>query len=157
MLMKIKSSTVLGIMLAVAVATPALVVSAEPSSASPPPFKYGLYVHFDISTFAGYRGPEAKDIGAVTTERYAPTGLDVAGWARTAKQAGMDCAVLTVKHEAGFCLWDAADYDYDVAGSPVKTDVLAEFISACNAEALLRGVVRTGQSGGIKICLRHGQ
>jgi alpha-L-fucosidase len=133
-----KSCAVLGIALAAAVATPLIIVNAEPTASGPAPFKYGLYVHFDISTFAGYRG--AKDIGHVPPERYAPTGLDVAGWVRTAKQAGMDCAVLTVKHEAGFCMWDAADYDYDVASSPVKTDVVAEFISACKAEGILPGI-----------------
>jgi RNA polymerase sigma factor (sigma-70 family) len=137
-LMYKKSCAVLGIALAAAVAVPLIVVKAGQTDAGPPPFKYGLYLHFDISTFAGYRG--AKDIGHVAPGRYAPTRLDVAGWVRTAKQAGMDCAVLTVKHEAGFCLWDADDYDYDVASSPVKTDVVAEFISACKAEGILPGI-----------------
>jgi alpha-L-fucosidase len=97
-----------------------------------------LYVHFGIATFAGYQG--VGDSGHPPAERYAPTGLDVAGWVRTAKRAGMDCAVLTVKHEAGFCLWDADNYDYDVAASPVKTDVVAEFLSACKAEGILPGI-----------------
>jgi hypothetical protein len=135
-----KSCAVLGIALAAAIATPLIVAKAEPTPAGPPPFKYGLYVHFDISTFAGYQGAAAKDIGHMPPERYAPTGLDVVGWVRTAKRAGMDCAVLTVKHEAGFCLWDADDYDYDVASSPVKTDVVAEFISACKAEGIMPGI-----------------
>jgi alpha-L-fucosidase len=80
------------------------------------------------------------DIGHAPSESYAPTGLDVAGWIRTAKQAGMDCAVLTVKHEAGFCLWDADNYDYDVAGSPAKTDVVAQFMAACKAEGIKAGI-----------------
>ena len=52
----------------------------------------------------------------------------------------MDCAVLTVKHEAGFCLWDADNYDYDVAGSPVKTDVVAQFMAACKAQGIKPGI-----------------
>lgn len=127
-------------MLAAAIAAPAIVVNAQPASDSPPPFKYGLYVHFDISTFAGYQVGGTTNTGHVPPERYAPTSLDVAGWIRTAQQAGMDCAVLTVKHEAGFCMWDAADYDYDVASSPVKTDVLAAFITACKAGGIIPGI-----------------
>ena len=133
-----KSSAVLGIALAAAVAAPFIVAKAEPTPAGPPPFQYGLYVHFGISTFAGYRGATAT--GDAPAERYAPAGLDVAGWIRTAKQAGMDCAVLTVKHEAGFCLWDADNYDYDVANSPVKTDVVAEFMAACKTEGIMPGI-----------------
>jgi RNA polymerase sigma factor (sigma-70 family) len=133
-----KSYAVLGIALAAAVAVPFIVAKADPTPAGPPPFKYGLYVHFGISTFTGYQG--AVDIGHAPSESYAPTGLDVAGWIRTAKQAGMDCAVLTVKHEAGFCLWDADNYDYDVAGSPAKTDVVAQFMAACKAEGIKAGI-----------------
>jgi serine/threonine protein kinase len=100
--------------------------------------KYGLYIHFDISTFAGYIG--AKDLGKVPAERFAPSALDVRGWARTAKEAGMTFAVLTAKHEAGFCLWPAKDYDYSVASSPVKTDIVADFIAACKDEGIVPGV-----------------
>jgi RNA polymerase sigma factor (sigma-70 family) len=132
-----KTCAVLGIAL-VAAAAPLILAQTEPTPAGPPPFQYGLYVHFGIATFAGYQG--VGDSGHPPAERYAPTGLDVAGWVRTAKRAGMDCAVLTVKHEAGFCLWDADNYDYDVAASPVKTDVVAEFLSACKAEGILPGI-----------------
>ena len=134
--------SVLSIMTFAVVSISLIVVQAgQVAAPQADPYKYGLYIHFDISTFAGYKGDKDKDIGRVPIERYAPTGgLDVRGWARTAKQAGMDFAVLTAKHEAGFCLWDCADYDYDVAGSPVKTDVLAEFISACKAEGISPGI-----------------
>lgn len=131
--------SVIGAAMIAAVAIPLIIAQAEQAAApESQPFKYGLYVHFDISTFAGYKG--AKDIGRVPPERYSPTSLDVQGWVRAAKQAGMDFAVLTAKHEAGFCLWDCADYDYDVANSPNKTDVVAEFISACKAEGVSPGV-----------------
>ena len=113
----------------------ALAIRSEPDLAS---LKYGLHIHFGISTFAGYVG--AKDLGRVPLERFAPTGLDVRGWARTAKEAGMTFAVLTVKHEAGFCLWPCRGYEYTIAASPVKTDILAAFIQACNAEGILPGV-----------------
>ena len=97
--------------------------------------KYGLYIHFGTATFAnpGEKGP-------VPAERFAPTELDVKSWAHIAKEAGMQFAVLTAKHESGFCLWDSADYDYDITHSPVKTDIIADFIAACNAEGIAPGV-----------------
>lgn len=115
-----------------------VVESQETISTKVDSFKYGLYLHFDISTFAGYIG--AENIGRALPERYAPTNLDVRSWIRMAKQAGMDFAVLAVKHEAGFCLWDSKDYDYDVASSPVKTDVVAQFVNACKVEGIKPGV-----------------
>ncbi len=97
--------------------------------------KYGLYIHFGMPTFAN-----PGEQGAIPAERFAPTALDVKSWAREAKDAGMTFAVLTAKHESGFCLWDSADYDYDIAHSPVKTDLIANFVAACNAEGIAPGV-----------------
>ncbi|MEA3226194.1 MAG: alpha-L-fucosidase, partial [Planctomycetota bacterium] len=71
---------------------------------------------------------------------YAPTDLDVRQWVRTARQAGMKYAVLTAKHTLGHCLWDSEDYDYDVATSTDTTDVVAEFMAACNAESIRPGI-----------------
>jgi alpha-L-fucosidase len=97
--------------------------------------KYGLYIHFGIATFAG-----AGEKGGIPAERFAPTALDVRGWVRSAKEAGMTFAVLTAKHESGFCLWDSKDYGYDIAGSPFKRDIIAEFVAACKAEGIVPGV-----------------
>jgi hypothetical protein len=106
------------------------------------PLRYGLYVHFDITTFgdAPYQGTKTPNIGSLPATRFAPTALDVRQWARVARQAGMSFAILTAKHESGFCLWPAKDYDYSVAQSPVKTDILADFIAACKAEGLIPGI-----------------
>ncbi|HEX7618751.1 MAG TPA: alpha-L-fucosidase, partial [Verrucomicrobiae bacterium] len=72
--------------------------------------------------------------------RFAPASLDVQSWAHAAKQAGMTYAVLTAKHESGFCLWDSPDYSYDVGNSPFKGDIIGDFIAACNAEGIAPGV-----------------
>lgn len=109
---------------------------------NPPPDelpKYGLYLHFGLSTFSGY-DRKSKDMGRVPPEKFAPTEIDARGWARTAKQAGMDYAVLTVKHEDGFCLWPAKDCDYHIGHSPVKSDIVGDYIAACNAEGITPGV-----------------
>jgi hypothetical protein len=51
----------------------------------------------------------------------------------------MTFAVLTVKHESGFCLWNCADYDYHVGKSPFKGDIIGDFIAACEAEGIIPG------------------
>jgi alpha-L-fucosidase len=40
---------------------------------------------------------------------------------------------------SGFCLWDSEGYDYDVAASGNKTDVVAEFMEACKEYGLRPG------------------
>jgi len=92
--------------------------------------KYGMFLHFGISTFEGAEHSR----GQAPSTTYAPTQLDVRQWIQTARQAGMKYAVLTAKHVGGHCLWDSSNYDYDVATSGDKTDVVAEFMKACKEE-----------------------
>ena len=82
----------------------------------------------------------AGEKGQLPVERFAPTSLNVKTWAHAAKEAGMTFAVLTAKHESGFCLWDSQGYDYDIAHSPFKGDIIGDFIAACKAEGILPGV-----------------
>ena len=110
--------------------------AADTPKADFPIPQYGLYIHFGMPTFAK---PGQK--GQIPASQFAPpAALDVRSWAHTAKEEGMTFAVLTVKHESGFCLWDSADYDYDVGNSPFKGDIIGDFIAACNAEGILPGV-----------------
>ena len=99
-------------------------------------FRYGMFIHYGMSTFTGdYRTSKGSAPAA-----YAPTDLDVRQWIRTARQAGMKYAVLTAKHTLGHCLWDSEDYDYDVAESTDKTNVVGEFMEACRAESIKPGI-----------------
>lgn len=97
--------------------------------------KYGLYIHYGMDTFrhAGEKGP-------LPAERFAPTSVNVKSWARAAAQAGMTFAVLTAKHESGFCLWSSQAGDYELAHSGFKGDLIADFIAACKAEGIAPGV-----------------
>ncbi len=103
-------------------------------AADAPELKYGLYIHFGISTFA-----QPGERGEIPAARFAPVSVNAASWARLARESGMTFAVLTVKHESGFCLWPSADYDYDISQSPFKGDIIGDFIAACNAEGILPG------------------
>jgi len=110
-------------------------VALKLSAADATNLKYGLYIHYGMDTFR-----EAGEKDQLPVERFAPASIDVTSWARAAKGAGMTFAVLTAKHESGFCLWDSKDNGYDIAHSPVKGDLIADFIAACKAEGILPGV-----------------
>jgi alpha-L-fucosidase len=89
--------------------------------------QFGVSFHFSMNTFTG----NDYDTGAAPASTYNPTELDVRQWIRVARDLGAAYAVLTAKHMCGFCLWDSADYDYDVAASGNTTDVVEAFVAAC--------------------------
>jgi alpha-L-fucosidase len=97
--------------------------------------RYGMFIHFGMATFTedefGFKSSPAS--------AYNPTKLDVDGWIRVARDAGMKYAVLTTKHCTGHCLWPSAYTDYDVESSPVKTDVVGAFVKACRRYGLKPG------------------
>ena len=86
-----------------------------------------------MNTFAGAE----YDNGKMPAESFNPTNPDVDQWIRTARDAGMKYAVLTAKHTGGFCLWDSKvtwkgkEYDYDIASSGYKKDIVAQFMESC--------------------------
>ena len=53
---------------------------------------------------------------------------------RTLKDAGFQMLIVTAKHHDGFCIWNSAYTDYDVAATSYKDgqgDILAELSAAC--------------------------
>jgi hypothetical protein len=112
-----------------------ITANAAPQDAN---LKYGLCIHYGMPTFMN-----KGENGQLPAERFAPPPALhklVRNWARTAKEMGMTFAVLTAKHESGFCLWPAKDYDYSISQSPYNGDILREFIEACKAEDIAPGV-----------------
>ncbi len=93
---------------------------------------YGMFIHFGINTFID---AEWSD-GTVPVDVYHPAKLDPDQWVRTAKEAGFRYVLLITKHHDGFCLWDSKYTDYDVASSPVKTDVVKAVADACKKYGL---------------------
>lgn len=89
--------------------------------------KYGMFIHFGMSTFAG----DEYGHTPVPSKAYAPTKLDVDQWISVARDAGMKYAVLTAKHCYGHCLWPSEWTDYDVTTSSCTTDVVEAFVQAC--------------------------
>ena len=97
--------------------------------------RFGVSFHFSTPTFTG----DDYDVGAKPASVYNPAHLDVRQWIRVAHELGANYAVLTAKYMSGFCLWDSKGYDYDVAASGNKTDVVAAFVAACKEFGLRPG------------------
>jgi len=97
---------------------------------------YGMFIHFGINTFNEIEWSNGK----LPASSYNPTALDVDQWIQTAREAGFRHVVLTTKHVDGFCLWDSNYTDYDVASSPVKTDIVAEVAKACKKYGVQLGI-----------------
>ena len=97
---------------------------------------YGMFIHFGLNTFNEIEWSK----GDLPPSSYNPTELDCDQWVRTAKEAGFRYVILITKHHDGFCLWDSKYTDYDVASSPVKTDVVSEVAKACKKYGIKLGL-----------------
>lgn len=99
--------------------------------------KYGMFIHFGLTTFEGI---DECGSGSFPAERFDPTELDIAGWAKLAKESGMNYAVLTAKHVDGFCLWPSRFTEYSVKNSPCQVDVVGEFVREFRKQGLKVGL-----------------
>lgn len=93
---------------------------------------YGMFISYGINTFTDQEWSD----GTVPASTYNPTELDCDQWVKVARDAGFRYVLLTTKHHDGFCLWDSKYTDYDVASSPVKTDIVDEVSKACKKYGL---------------------
>jgi len=81
--------------------------------------------------------------GYPSPSEFNPGGtIDTDAWADAAVSAGMTYGVLTVKHVAGFCLWDSKYTTYDVMhpDCPYKQDLVAQFIKSFKSRGLKVGL-----------------
>lgn len=98
--------------------------------------QYGMFIHFGINTFSGQEWTD----GTLKPETYNPTKLDTDQWVKAARDAGMTYVILITKHHDGFCLWDSSHTSYDVASSPVKTDVVKAMAASCKKFGIKLGL-----------------
>jgi alpha-L-fucosidase len=102
-------------------------------------WKFGLFLHFNLATFNGQEWAN----GYEDPLTFAPTNLDCGQWADAAKSAGMNYAVLTVKHTEGYPLWESAYTTHDITAfknfKAGKGDIVREFVDAFRARGLKVG------------------
>ncbi len=93
-------------------------------------WKFGMFIHFNMATFAGVEWATGQEDPLI----FNPTRLDCGQWADAAKAAGMEYAILTVKHTGGWCLWNSKYTDHDIARFKNfrngKGDIVREFCDA---------------------------
>jgi len=94
--------------------------------------RFGMFIHFNIPTFMEADWPDP----AASPSLFAPTQLNCDQWAKAAKSARMTYGALTTKHHSGFCIWDTKTTDYNVMHSPLKRDVVREYVDAFRANGL---------------------
>ena len=94
--------------------------------------RFGMFVHFGLPTFqsADWTDPD------LSPEVFFPARLDTDQWVQTAKSAGCTFICISVKHHAGFCMWDTATTDYSVMSSPLHRDVLKELVTSLQKEGM---------------------
>lgn len=96
----------------------------------------GTFFHYSIDTYGSQHGMLSPD-------QFDPTDLDAEQWVLAAKSMGARFAVLTARHEQGFCLWPTATTDYSIRNSPYKSgrgDIVGEFVAACRKHGLKPGL-----------------
>ena len=114
--------------------------------------RFGMFIHWGLysvgacgewalsndCTLSGEHIPEG------TYDRYFdmfdPVDYDPAAWVEEAKRAGMRYAVITAKHNDGFCLFNSAYTDYKATNTRAGRDLIREFVDACRAGGLKVGL-----------------
>ena len=122
---------------------------AQPRPVKPTPqqlafmdMEIGAFFHFGLNVFTGQEHGD----GFEPASKFNPTDLDMDQWIRTAKAMGAKYAVITARHEGGFCLWPTKTTDYSIANSPYKNgkgDLVKEFVEACRKYGIKPGVYHT--------------
>ena len=101
--------------------------------------EFALFLHFGVNTFTDCEWGDGKEDPQI----FNPASLDARQWARTAREAGARCVILTAKHHDGFCLWPTKTTAHSVASSPWRGgrgDVVREFCDAVREEQLRVGL-----------------
>ena len=104
--------------------------------------RFGMFIHFNSATFQFHSNPDVVDWEydhenngeprrfPFDPQSWNPTKLDCAQWAEAGKAAGVEFAALTAKHHEGFC----------IRNSPVKTDVVREYLDAFRLQGIKAGL-----------------
>ncbi len=94
--------------------------------------RFGMFIHFNMPTFADADWPDPD----MPVSAFNPTKLDCGQWADAALSANMSYGCLTTKHHSGFCIWDTKTTEYNVMNSPLKKDVVREYVNAFRKKGL---------------------
>lgn len=93
---------------------------------------FGMFIHYNIPTYMDddWADPDASP------NIFNPKHLDTDQWAVAAKSANMSYGCLTTKHHSGFAIWDTKTTPYNVMNSPLKRDVVQEYVASFRKQGL---------------------
>ncbi len=107
--------------------------------------RFGLFLHWGVYAIPA-RGEWVRNYEEIPAEVYEPLKdefqpehFDAKEWARMAKEAGMEYAVLTAKHHDGYCLFDTKTTDF-CSMACCGRDFVREFLDAFREAGLKVGL-----------------
>ncbi len=126
---------------AAVLASPQQITLAKPTPAqfAFQDLELGVFIHYSIDVYAAPGCPP----GGTPASAFNPTELNAQQWVSAAEAMGATYAVLTARHEEGFCLWPTKTTDYSVTSSPFKGgkgDIVREFVGACRKHGMKPGL-----------------
>ena len=108
--------------------------------------RFGMFIHWGLYAIPA-RGEWVRNYEEMPAEEYEPLKVefqpdayDPKEWARLAKAAGMEYAVLTAKHHDGYCLFDTKTNDDFNSMACCGRDFVREFLEAFRAEGIKVGL-----------------
>ena len=103
-------------------------------------WKYGMFLHFNLATYTGREWTNGHEDPLL----FNPAKLDCNQWMSAIKAAGMNYAVLTVKHTEAYPLWDSKYTDHDITAfknyKDGKGDIVREYVNACRENKIKVGL-----------------
>jgi alpha-L-fucosidase len=117
--------------------------------------RFGMFIHWGASSERGWELswplvggisplPQAQAVSVdeyhSTAATFNPVKFDPRAWARLAKRAGMQYAVLTSKHHDGFAMFHSRHTSYTIEHTPFRRDIVREFVEAFRAEGIRVGL-----------------
>jgi alpha-L-fucosidase len=99
-------------------------------------WRYGAFLCFNSNQYSGSEFCTSKD----PVRDFQPTALDVKQWVSTIKAAGMNYAVLTVRHTSEFLLWDSKTSDVKVTKAAYGKDIVRQYVEECRRQSIEPGI-----------------
>jgi len=117
--------------------------------------RFGMFIHWGASSQRGWElsWPLVGGLGVLpdsqainvdeyhsTARTFNPVKFDPREWARLAKRAGMQYAVLTSKHHDGFAMFHSRHTDHSIEHTPYQRDIVRQYADAFRAEGIRVGL-----------------
>ncbi|HMN94882.1 MAG TPA: alpha-L-fucosidase [Phycisphaerales bacterium] len=113
--------------------------------------RFGLFIHWGLYAIPAGRWGERSDYGEWIRHsaripvdvydrflpEFNPFAFDADEWMRLAADAGMKYVVITTKHHDGFCLFDSALTEFDIASAPRSDDIMQAIADAARRHDLV--------------------